>query len=255
MRIARLAMRLIVTRPAAQAQAWVQALQALQVDACSLPLLAIEPVADLAPLHAAWRRLDTQALVMFVSANAVQQFFAARPLGAQWPAAVAAASTGPGTTAALMAAGVKRVEQPPPLELQFDSEALWRQLSTRPWQGQQVLIVRGEEGRSWLADAWCQAGAQVQLLVAYRRLAPRLDEQEALLLQQAQARPDQHRWLFSSSEAVGHLRALAPQADWRGSWALASHARIAQAAREAGFERVDVVAPDPQAVAQRLAQG
>lgn len=248
-------MRLIVTRPAAQAQAWVQALQQLGVDACALPLLGIEAVGDVAPLQADWQRLDHLALVMFVSANAVQHFFAARPPGAHWPTQVLAGSTGPGTTAALRAAGVPHIEQPTPDEGQFDSEALWRQLRNRPWTGRRVLIVRGEEGRSWLADTLRDAGAQVATCVAYRRVAPLLSSAEQALLQAALQHPAGHRWLFSSSEAVAQLRSLAPQAQWGRSAALASHPRIAQAAKDIGFGQVETVAPDPQAVARALGVG
>ena len=85
-------MRLIVTRPAAQAAAWVSALQVLGLDAQALPLIRIAALHDLAPVQAAWRALDSLALVMFVSANAVEHFFAARPLGAVWPDAVLANS-------------------------------------------------------------------------------------------------------------------------------------------------------------------
>lgn len=248
-------MRLIVTRPAAQAQAWVQALQALNVDAHALPLLGIEAVADTTPLQSDWRELANLALVMFVSANAVQHFFAARPQGVPWPPDLAAASTGPGTTAALRGAGVALIEQPALQEAQFDSEALWRQLRVKHWVGRRVLIVRGEEGRSWLADTLRAAGAEVTLRVAYRRVPPRPNAAEQTLLQAALAHPADHRWLFSSSEAVGQLRCLAPLADWGRSSALASHPRIAQAARDIGFGQVDVVAPDPQAVALMLVQG
>ena len=248
-------MRLIVTRPAAQALVWVQALQELGVDACALPLLGIEAVDDMAPLQADWQRLDHLALVMFVSANAVQHFFAARPPGAPWPAQVLAASTGPGTSAALRAAGVPHIEQPAPAEGQFDSEALWRQLRNRPWTGRRVLIVRGEEGRSWLADTLRAAGAQVATRVAYRRVAPHLGGAEQALLQAALQHPADHRWLFSSSEAVGQLRSLAAQAQWGTSAALASHPRIAQAAKDIGFGQVETVAPDPQAVARALGVG
>ncbi len=248
-------MRLIVTRPAAQAQAWVQALQALNVDAHTLPLLCIEAVADTTPLQSDWRELPNLALVMFVSANAVQHFFAARPQGLPWPPDLVAASTGPGTTAALRGAGVALIEQPALEEAQFDSEALWRQLRLKSWAGRQVLIVRGEEGRSWLADTLRAAGAEVSMRVAYRRVAPHPNAAGQALLQAALARPAEHRWLFSSSEAVGQLRRLAPQADWGRSAALASHPRIAQAAKDIGFGQVDVVAPDPQAVALMLGQG
>lgn len=245
-------MRLIVTRPAAQAMPWVAALQALGLDALALPLIGIAPPDDVAPVQAAWRGLAALRLVMFVSANAVEHFFAARPAGLQWPAALAAGSTGPGTSAALRAAGVRVIEEPAVDVPQFDTEALWAQLATQHWQGAQVLVVRGEDGRDWLADTLRQHGAAVHFVAAYRRVPPVLDAAGAATLAAALATPSQHLWLFSSSEAVGHLAALAPEADWSVSRACASHPRIAQAAQAAGFGRVDLVAPTPEAVARLL---
>lgn len=248
-------MRVIVTRPAAQAVGWVAALRRLGLDAQALPLIDIEPAADVAPVQAAWRQLPRTTLVVFVSANAVQHFFAVRPTGVAWPAELMAGSTGPGTSAALRGAGVTRVVEPAADAAQFDSEALWRQLAAQPWSGRRVLVVRGAEGRDWLAQQLGEQGAQVDFVAAYRRLPPALDAGGRALLAQAQAAPGQHLWLFSSSEAVRHLQALAPEADWSRSSAWASHERIAQAAVRAGFGRVERVAPDPAAVARRLQAG
>ena len=245
-------MRLIVTRPAAQATPWVAALQALGLDAQALPLIAIAPPHDLAPVRAAWQTLDALTLVMFVSANAVEQFFAARPAGAEWPEALLAGSTGPGTSAALRAVGVQLIEEPAADVPQFDTEALWARLATRRWQGAQVMVVRGEGGRDWLADTLRAHGAEVAFLAAYRRLPPALDAAARALLAVAHAKPEQHLWLFSSSEAVGHLQRLSIGSDWSAAQAFASHPRIAQAVRQAGFGRVTLVAPTPQAVAQQL---
>jgi uroporphyrinogen-III synthase len=245
-------MRVIVTRPAAQAVAWVAALQAGGLDAQSLPLIGIAPAQDPEPVRQAWRELPQAKLVMFVSANAVEQFFAARPEGLYWPPEVPAASTGPGTTAALQEAGVARIEQPSADAIQFDSEALWARISAWPWAGCLVLVVRGEEGRDWLAQQLHSAGAQVRFVGAYRRLPPALAAGELALLNQALESPGQYTWLFSSSEAISHLGRLAPGADWRAAQALASHPRIAQAAADAGFGRVELVAPGVDAVLQRL---
>ncbi|MDP3225583.1 MAG: uroporphyrinogen-III synthase [Rubrivivax sp.] len=245
-------MRLIVTRPLAQAQGWVRDLQAQGLDAQALPLIDIVPVGDAAPLHQAWRQLQGLSLVMFVSANAVEHFFAARPPDVQWPAGLPAGSTGPGTTAALQSHGVALIEAPPADAPQFDTEALWARLSSWPWAGRRVLAVRGEDGRDWLADTLRRQGAQVSFVAAYRRRPSMLDAAAAALLTAAQDAPAQHLWLFSSSQAVGHLQGLASQADWSAAGALASHPRIAQAARAAGFGWVGLVAPDPQAVARRV---
>src|SRR5512139_787098 len=185
------------------------------------------------------------AMLVFVSPNAVTQFFARRPAAASWPAGVLAAAPGPGTAQALQAQGVgtSDLEQPDADAPQFDAEALWARLQQRRWIGRRVVIVRGDGGRDWLADTLRAAGAVVDFVAAYRRALPVLDDVQSTLLSRALAEPHAHLWLFSSSEAVGHLRALAPQADWSGAQALASHPRIAEAARSLGFGTVREVRP------------
>ncbi len=54
--------------------------------------------------------------------------------------------------------------------------------------------------------------------------------------------------MFSSSESIAQLEALAPGAEWREATALATHPRIAQRAREAGFGRVLECRPSLDAV-------
>lgn len=250
-----MALQLIVTRPAAQAVDWIRQFSALGLAAHALPLIRIEPAADPAPLIAAWQRLSSYRLVMFVSSNAVDHFFAAGVGVAVWPGEVRAGATGPGTSSALRRAGV-----PPPLLVepdadsgQFDSEALWAQLQAMPWAGRRALVVRGEGGRDWLADVLREHGAHVDFVVAYRRVAPQLDPAGQHLLAAALRGPAAHLWLFSSSEAVANLRTLVPDADWSRSLALASHPRVAQAARGLGFGDVRVAAPSVQAVVHCVA--
>lgn len=253
--------RVIVTRPLAQALPWVHALQSAGVPAQALPLIDIAPPQDEAAVAEAWQGLEgleRRALAMFVSANAVDHFFALRPVALQgetgtavapWPTGLLAGSTGPGTSERLRAWGVPEaciVEPPPGAAL--ESESLWRLLQGRDWAGRRVLVVRGEEGRDWLGDRLREAGALVDFVAAYRRCMPQPDAEGRALLAAAQADPSAHCWIFSSSEAVGHLLALAPGADWSLATALAPHPRIAQAARAAGFADVRLVGPGPQAV-------
>jgi uroporphyrinogen-III synthase len=274
--------RLIVTRPAEQALPWVQQLQQQGCDAVALPLIHISPLPNTQPLQQAWLHVQQgrYALVMFVSANAVQQFFAAcdaqdtngpvpPPQAHRWPVGCMAGSTGPGTTAALLAHGVpaSAVVAPAADAPTLDTEALWQQLRHQPWAGRQVLLVRGEDGRDWLADTLRAHGAAVQLLAAYRRSAPVLMAAEQALLQAALQAPQQHVWLLSSSEAVGYLvqlvqqgqlaQAPQPGQNLHASQAWASHPRIAQTARDAGFGQVLLLQPDLLAVVQqaRLATG
>ena len=258
-------MRVIVTRPAREAAQWVQELSQQGVRAQALPLIQVGPVPELAPLQAAWRQLPAFAAVMFVSANAAEQFFAAKPVSASTTAFTAegalqprAWATGPGTTAALLRAGVAPavLDAPPADAAQFDSEALWARVSHQVQAGSRVLIVRGRDavaldatgaadtvapdaagvGRDWLAQRLQQAGARVEWVVAYQRTAPVWLAPERALAQQAAS--DGSVWLFSSTQAVTHLLALLPGQAWTAARAVATHARIAQALRNAGFGRV-----------------
>ena len=247
---------LIVTRPIDQATDWVERLRALGLNAHALPLLRIEPAADPAPLWQTWAQIEQFTLLMFVSANAVLQFFAQRPPAAAgpWPGTVLAAATGPGTAAALRRLGVPAacLVEPAPELGQFDSEALWKLLKARPWAGRRVRVLRGEDGRDWLADRFREAGAQVEFVATYRRQAALLDAPGQALLHAAQTEPAAHLWLLSSSAALATLAIWAPGADWSRSSAWVTHPRIADAARERGFGLVAAVGLSPQAVAAQL---
>jgi uroporphyrinogen-III synthase len=258
-------MRLIVTRPEREAQRWVQSLSDAGFEALALPLIALAPAADQAALHSAWLRLDDYVAVMFVSGNAVDHFFAAKPAPALCFSSHSAIktrawATGPGTTAALLRAGVPAslIDAPAADAAQFDSEALWQVVGTRLLPGQRVLIVRGSDasgvgstqgvGREWFANRVAQAAAQVDFVVAYQRGLPDLKDEDLLLARRAAT--DGSVWLFSSSEAIVNLQALLPRQNWARARAVATHARIAEAARAAGF---GVVRESSPKLAQLLA--
>jgi uroporphyrinogen-III synthase len=238
--------RVLVTRPRAQAGGWVESLRSRGFDALALPLIEIAPAPDPATVRAAWAGLPTRRLAMFVSASAVHAFFDAAPEPGAWPSGVRAGATGPGTAAALTARGVPpaAIDAPARDAARFDSEALWPVLAPRDWRGASVLLVRGEGGREWLAERLAAAGATVDPLAAYRRGRPGLDDATRQALGAAVDAPARHVWLFGSSEAVGNLDGLAREhgldaaAAWPRSCAVATHARIAQAARTIGFGAV-----------------
>jgi len=91
-------------------------------------------------------------------------------------------------------------------------------------------------GRDWLAQQITAAGGHVDFVAAYQRSAPHFNAVEMALAQQA-AR-DGSVWLLSSSEAVAHLAQALPGQPWAAAQALATHPRIAQAARAVGFGTV-----------------
>jgi uroporphyrinogen-III synthase len=251
-------MRVIVTRPESEARRWAGDLSRRGFDALVLPLIAIRPATRPQALVMAWARLDDFRAVMFVSGNAVRHFFAQRPREASWPGATRAWATGTGTRQALLEAGVRDafVDAPSPQAAQFDSETLWQQVAPRVVPADKVLIVRGADdgadglGRDWLAEQLAAAGVQVETLVAYVRSTPRWDERQ---LAQAQAAAGGGCvWLFSSSQAIANLQRMLPAKDWKQGRAVATHPRIAEAARRAGFGVVCESRPSLEAVSAAL---
>ncbi|MDO8370483.1 MAG: uroporphyrinogen-III synthase, partial [Polaromonas sp.] len=242
--------RVIVTRPEREAAGWVQALQAHGLQAEALPLIEIAALPETAALQQAWREIDAYSALMFVSGNAVDGFFASNQAAALVQKAQAATDSiaspgprflapGPGTVAALRRAGVPEllIDAPAADAGQFDSEALWAVVGWRHWQGRRVLIVRGQgagkdqsgAGRDWLAQQFVAAGARVDVVAVYQRRAPVFTESQRQRIEAAAH--DGSVWLLSSSEALAHL----PAGDWSRARAVATHPRIAEVARAAGW--------------------
>jgi len=250
-------MRVLVTRPQAEASPWVQDLRQRGFDAVALPLIDIVPSPQPQALQQEWRRLNGYRAVMFVSGNAVRHFFAQRPAGVSWPGGTRAWAPGTGTAQTLIEAGVGAdlVDAPPPQAAQFDSQVLWQQVAGQARKDDRVLIVRGADadgpgiGRDWLAEQLTVSGVEVRAATAYLRATPVFSEgQRACAL----AGATQGVWLFSSSQGIANLRTLLPGQDWARASALATHPRIAQAARAAGFGVVCESRPPVDAVAAAL---
>ncbi|MES2977281.1 MAG: uroporphyrinogen-III synthase [Pseudomonadota bacterium] len=235
----------IVTRPEADAVRWVEDLRRHGLAAEALPLIEIAPHTDLAPARQAWLSLQEYSAVMFVSGNAVQGFFTCAPGGGPSPTVPASLrfmAPGPGTASLLRSVGVPagQIDCPGEESSQFDSQALWQLVGKRPWQSSRVLIVRGQSGggdgaapgREWLARQWEAAGARVDFVTVYQRKAPRYAP--AQLERMARGSKDGSVWLLSSSEALAHIPDV-PGAQWSRAIAVATHPRIAAAARAAGW--------------------
>jgi uroporphyrinogen-III synthase len=238
---------MLVTRPLGQAVSLVRAIEAAGGKANVLPTLDILPVADNASLDAALATLSEYNLVVFVSANAVREAIArCSVLGLSGLDVISqAAAPGPGTAAALVAAGVRDVVAPP---ARFDSEGLVAELAARAVQPARVLILRGADeeaavggaGREELARWLLGKGASVEVQACYRRVHARLDPTELAAMI---AGPAPDATLVTSSEGG---RALVAMLGKQGvSWlagipVFVPHQRIAQAMDKAGFREVHV---------------
>jgi uroporphyrinogen-III synthase len=269
--------QVIVTRPALEAARWVQQLGARGISAAALPLIDIAPCADAASqaaLQQARAQLAHYQAVMFVSVPAVRHFLMQKEALAPYLPALIAISTrawapGPGTARALQQAGwpAARLDAPPAEAAQFDSEALWQRVAPQVQPGARVLVVRGRamdtdagsadaaagrkgQGRDWLAQQVEAAGGMVETVVAYERAAPLWGPEQRRLAHAAVAA--RSWWLLSSSLAVRHLRQALPDLPLAQARALATHPRIAAAARAAGFGLVCDCRPTVEDVAAAL---
>jgi uroporphyrinogen-III synthase len=272
------ARRVIVTRPAHDAGDWVRQLQQNGWAAEALPLIEIAAASGAADVQAvtqAWQAIGSYAACMFVSGNAVRFFFEQNKALRQHLRGVSAINNvavqcpeplppnlrfmapGPGTAAALLAAGVPagQIDAPPLDADQFDSESLWKVVGQRDWQGRRVLVVRGvagqeqeaiqtaaapdrpavSSGRDWITRQWQAAGAEVDFVGVYERRAPLWTPAQVQRARVASA--DGSVWLFSSSEAVLHLTHLPglEGVDWGRAVAVATHPRITATVRDAGW--------------------
>ncbi|WP_244814061.1 fused uroporphyrinogen-III synthase HemD/membrane protein HemX [Caballeronia sp. Lep1P3] len=259
----------VITRPAGQSSALVERLARAGFGALEFPLIDIAPVADDAPLRAALDELygpERYALVVFVSPNAVDHAFGR--LFAPWPADVPVAVVGPGSVAALARQGVQapayRVISPPADEAdpRFDSEALYAAIEAHfgagGLEGRRVVIVRGDGGREWLAERLTEAGARVEKAAAYRRVLPepamhKWERIHALLA------GEPHAWLLTSSEGVRNLDELAREhltadeiARLKRAPIVCPHPRIAEVARQTGFDTITVSGAGDERIVQTL---
>jgi len=260
--------RVIVTRPEREAKIWADALQARGLPCDIFPLIEITALPEPSALAQVWQAVPGHLAVMFVSANAVRFFMGARPAGLS-VTNVRAWSTGPGTQAALLAAGwpADGIDSPPETSEQFDSEALWALVARRTQEAvdaavsdskskPSVLLVRGADaqgqlaGRDWLALQLDNAGLQVYQTVAYVRQSPVLMPSQRALAHQLTE--EGSWWLFSSSEAAQHLLQACPDLPIDQARALATHPRIAQRLLAAGWGRVEIVAAGLQAQAESI---
>lgn len=199
--------RILITRAAHQTGNLSSRLRSLGAEPVEVPLLEIHPPASFDPLDRALRSLADFAWILFTSANTARAVAQrARELGiplAGSPARIAA--VGAATAEALANEGftVSLVPQ------RYVAEGLMEALSAQgPLAGLRILLARAQVARDVIPDALRAAGAQVDVVDAYRNLLP---SNAADLLRAALAQPVAAA-LFTSSSTAEHLAEAARQA-------------------------------------------
>lgn len=236
----------LVTRPARQAAGLVAQLAALGARPLVFPAIVILPPADTAALERVHTALDRYDIAVFVSANAVEYGV---PAAGRWPARLRAFAPGPGTAAALAAAGVHGATIP---ATTFDSEGLLALPALRDVRGKRVAIFRGDGGREVLGDTLRERGAHVDYVGCYRRAAP---ESGIEGLAQALREGRVHAFTFTSSEGLGNLWTLFDDDTRERARRLpffVPHPRIAERARGMGLTTVVTPGADAGLIAGLL---
>jgi uroporphyrinogen III methyltransferase / synthase len=191
--------RIVATRDVRQSRALSEPLEALGADVVSLPVIDIQAPLDPEPLQDALANLATYDWVIFTSVNGVKRFIEAldqanidlRRLQAR------IAAIGPATRDAVEALHL-RVDCMPK---EYVAESLLTSLAEHPLDGQRVLLPRAAVARDVVPEALRKRGAHVDVVEAYRTLAP------ANLAAAAQAVLSRKpHWLtFTSSSTVRNL--------------------------------------------------
>ncbi|MCQ4324645.1 uroporphyrinogen-III synthase [Stutzerimonas stutzeri] len=229
--------RLLLTRPAEECAALAATLAGAGIHSASLPLLAIEPLAETAEQRATILELDRYCAVVVVSKPAARlglelldRYWPQPPFGQAW------FSVGAATGAILEGYGLD-VSWP---QHGDDSEALLAlprlsEALARPEP--KLLILRGEGGREFLAETLRSRGVQVDILELYRRHLPSYPPGALAATLEAERL---NGLVVSSGQGLQSLRELAAE-----SWPevvelplFVPSPRVAEMARRLGAKRI-----------------
>ena len=224
-------LKIVVTRPRDQAVQLAQRIEQAGGTPLLFPLLDITAVQDTKMLNEQIARLSQFNLAIFISPNAVNYGITALGGASQLPDALKIATVGQGSAKALRESGVANVIAPTE---RFDSEGLLALPALQNVAGWRVMIFRGDGGRELLGDTLKERGAVVEYATCYQRSKPQQDAGSLLA-----ALPDVIT--VTSSEALGHLWQMLDnnaQAILRATPLFVPHARIADLARQQGWQQV-----------------
>ncbi|MEO5574011.1 MAG: uroporphyrinogen-III synthase [Gammaproteobacteria bacterium] len=161
--------RVLVTRPAHQAQHLCELIKAHGGQAILFPVLEITEPADPAALLGIISRLDDFDIAIFISTNAVNQALNLILAHRSLPLHLRLATVGMRTARELEQFGLCADICP---SEKFNSEALLELAEMHDVRGKNIVIFRGEGGREFLADTLKERGATVEYAQVYRRAKP-----------------------------------------------------------------------------------
>jgi uroporphyrinogen-III synthase len=198
--------RVLVTRALHQAGKLSDGLRALGAEPVEVPVLEIRPPESYEPLDEALRKLDRYDLLILTSGNTVRALAErASELGIEFgkSSVLKVAAVGEGTAEAARKAGFRITFVPVTNVAESLVEGLIGGAA-----GRRILLARAAVARDVIPDALRDAGAQVDVVDAYRNAMPEgAPEQLRLALEEGIDAAT-----FTSSSSVTHLARAAEEA-------------------------------------------
>jgi uroporphyrinogen III methyltransferase/synthase len=162
--------RIVVTRAREQADALASRLEGLGACVIELPAIEIQPPADPEPLDRAIGELASYDWLIFTSANGVRYFLERLDRSATDLRAIRAkiCAIGPATRAAIQALHLK-VDL---MGKEYVAEGLLAAFAAHDLNGKRILLPRAAVARDLVPTELARRGAQVDVVEAYRTVAP-----------------------------------------------------------------------------------
>jgi uroporphyrinogen III methyltransferase / synthase len=196
--------RIVVTRARAQALEFIQRLEELGAEVLEFPTIEIRPPESFAGLDEAIGKIEGYDWLIVTSVNGVEPLLwrlQAAGKSAESLGHLKVAAIGPQTASRLESAGFHNVLVPS----RFQAEGILELLEAATMRGKRVLIPRAAKARDVLPDTLRDWGAKVDVVEAYRTLAPAGDFSAVkLLLRQGKV----DLISFTSSSTVSHFSQL-----------------------------------------------
>ena len=192
----------VVTRARAQASDLRSGLELLGAQVIEMPVIRIAPITQSPDLDAALADIAGYDILIFTSANGVDEMAARMTERGMDARALRAdqlvVAIGPATATALAGHGIRADLVPD----RFVGEAVLEALAATPVEGRRVLIARARDARPLVADGLRARGAEVDDVAVYETVAERPADDVV------QAALDADLITFTSSSTVTNTLAL-----------------------------------------------
>jgi uroporphyrinogen III methyltransferase/synthase len=223
--------RIVVTRAREQADTLSARLRALGAEAIELPTIEIRPAADYAPLDNAIAQLESYDWLIFTSANGVRFFLDRLDRSAVDLRSLRAhlCAIGPATRTAIESLHLK-VDV---MGKEYVAEGLLEAFAAHDLAGKRVLLPRAAVARDLVPDELTRRGAHVDVVEAYRTMAPEDAARRAAEVFGAPHKPD--CITFTSSSTVQNFVNLAGAAALEGVKVVSIGPITSRTARDLGI--------------------